>query len=524
MSHALNLERIVAQLPLKVTSQKQTLQEHPDYPSMNTLSEVFTQWHVENLPVRIRPEQLSEITYPAIAQLQQQNDSYFIVLNNVQNNQVFFYDSDAGNTVLPLEEFIKVWTGATLLFDITDHSGEPNYEANRKQERLGLFRRTASILFLGAWLLSGFALCTTYSTFFLNLLNVLGLVVSGFLVATQLGNGRAQSICQIGKKADCKRVLESPAATLWGWLSMSDVGLIWFSGFWFSLWIAHLTGYTNEMASLLAWMSLLAVGYVPFSIGYQWLQIKQWCVLCLLVQVILLGNAVLLFPYFIPLTFSTQVIFQFVFAFGITTIAWLQGKTFLTQIQSIPTLRRDINRFKYDTELFKTLWQSQEPIPFFEQPVEVRIGPKEAPYQLIMATNPYCNPCGYMHEQLETLQSQLPDDLSIVLRFTINPEKIKDPRNQVALHLLSVPDKLQSEALKNWFRKKEYSDWSQQYPVDILPETQEILNQHHIWCKWAGIKHTPTLFLNNRILPQHFNGQDLLYHLKQLIYFQKDLV
>src|SRR6202000_2271777 len=79
-------------------------------------------------------------------------------------------------------------------------------------------------------------------------------------------------------------VLQSKASHIGG-ISWSAIGFTYFTG---SLLFQLFAGMINPVAlSLLAWINLAALPYVLFSVFYQWRVARQWCVLCLSVQVLL---------------------------------------------------------------------------------------------------------------------------------------------------------------------------------------------------------------------------------------------
>ena len=90
MKYQNNLEQIVKQLGVNVTENtlKTAFKFHPDYPSLSTLSDVLSEWKVDNLAVKISPQQLQEITYPAIAHIEDGHEGYFVLLQSFKNQQV----------------------------------------------------------------------------------------------------------------------------------------------------------------------------------------------------------------------------------------------------------------------------------------------------------------------------------------------------------------------------------------------------------------------------------------------------
>ena len=83
-------------------------------------------------------------------------------------------------------------------------------------------------------------------------------------------------------------------------------------------------------------------------------------------------------------------------------------------------------------------------------------------------------------------------------------------------HLLSIEtqNNLQQteKALNDWYLadKKDYDVFAAKYPMNgELKLQNEKIDAMSKWCKEAGIIHTPTLFINGRLLPEAYNISEL---------------
>lgn len=90
------------------------VQYNPNYPSLECLSNSLSDWDIENMGVRLSIGQLPEIPYPAIAHLHK-NNGHFVVLKNLENDQMHYIDPEVGVVTEPLREFEKKWSGVALL-------------------------------------------------------------------------------------------------------------------------------------------------------------------------------------------------------------------------------------------------------------------------------------------------------------------------------------------------------------------------------------------------------------------------
>jgi ABC-type bacteriocin/lantibiotic exporter with double-glycine peptidase domain len=133
MAYQNNLEQIVEKLNLNVRKEaiKKSFKLLPDYPSLSALSDVLSDWRVDNLAVKISPQQLQEVTLPAIAHCEDGREGYFVLLQSFDNQKVSYYDSEKGAITESIELFTAKWHGVTLLMDISAKSGEVNYQEKR---------------------------------------------------------------------------------------------------------------------------------------------------------------------------------------------------------------------------------------------------------------------------------------------------------------------------------------------------------------------------------------------------------
>ena len=110
----------------------------------------------------------------------------------------------------------------------------------------------------------------------------------------------ADKICSLFSKKDCNNVLESEAAKLWGVFGWSEIGLGYFAS---NVLIAI---FVPKAISILALINILALPYSFWSVWYQKVKARQWCPLCLIVQVLLWSIFVLnlLFGFIQPSLFG----------------------------------------------------------------------------------------------------------------------------------------------------------------------------------------------------------------------------
>jgi len=112
---------------------------------------------------------------------------------------------------------------------------------------------------------------------------------------------------KIVHKSDCNNVLESDAAKLWGVFGWSEIGLGYFTA------NVLLILYLPFTIYYLAIIHIFTLPYSFWSVWYQKVKARQWCPLCLIVQVLLwsIFIADYLLGYIQIQSFSHSVIHSF---------------------------------------------------------------------------------------------------------------------------------------------------------------------------------------------------------------------
>lgn len=343
----------------------------------------------------------------------------------------------------------------------------------------------------------------------------IGLGLSLLLVQKQLGHANAltNKLCNVTGKTGCDEVLNAPAATLGGILAWSDVGLLYFSG---SLLMSLLAGFQPVLWLTLGLLALLALPYTVFSLYYQGIIARQWCTLCLGVQAVLLAEGVLAIVQGVSLPTTMQPYGWAVSALVLPAISWLALKPTLREATETEPLRRKLARFQNNPDLFAALLHQQASAPGWLPDSVIPLGNPNAEHVITVVTNPFCGPCAAMHETLEKL---------LAGRHTLKANVVftacDGPNGrsaQVLRHLLALPD-IATEALTDWYKQptKDYAIWAKRWPADPEMISIALVQQHCDWCQQAGIRATPTVFVNGYQLPELYRLEDLHFLVKHLV-------
>jgi uncharacterized membrane protein/glutaredoxin len=512
MAYENNLEGIVEKLNLKVRKEtiKKSFKLHPDYPSLSTLSDILSEWKVDNLAVKISPQQLQEVTFPAIAHCEDDREGYFVLLQSFENQKVNYWDSVKGAVTESIELFTSKWHGVTLLMEVTEKSGEPEYQENLKTERFGNLEKWIGFVTLGLVALGGFFIAETWQNALLWLVLLVGTTISTILLLGEYGikNPTIEKLCNLSNQTNCDTVLASSASKLFGYFSWAEIGFCYFVGTCIFTLIAFLT-HSFDALNTLTILSLIALPYTIFSVYYQWQIVKKWCTLCLGVQGILVAQFVVLIMNNKLAVASFSSAYLLIISLLVPTAIWFLVKPSLEKAKTIPDLERSVMTYKYNSSLFNTLLEKQRSVATGHSPLI--LGNPDAPVLITMVSNPFCGPCAKAHEVLENLLGSYHDYIKVELILTGNTNS-----KEVIKHVMSLGKEQVHDALNDWYKMVNYETWAAKYPIQITKVSDNQAVFFEEWSKEAQITHTPTIFVNGQELVMPYTLKDLKYHIKEL--------
>lgn len=517
--------QLFRQLNVRVTDAtlRETLEEHPDYPSLLSISDSLRTWKVESVGLKVSFEQLINLPRPLLVHLK---TNQFIVPTDINEKSVTYFNGQHKKKQLTQEEFLKQWDGVVLLAAGDVNSGEEEYKLKWRREilqQLSIPSALLAALILTALnainLQQGDGIYGVFP-FLIGLVMLAGMVVSGLLLWYEIDkhNPVLQKICTAGKHTNCSAILQSGVAKFWGIITWSEVGFAYFTGGYFAL---LLSAFDPTIVSIVAWIFLLATPYIFFSVFYQWRIAKQWCLLCLTVQFLLLAGFVICLTgsYYtqLPHGVSLPPVTLMVVTYGLPLLLWRKIKPMWVNANSEKHYKLQLLRLQHDPRIFDALLPRQRSISQEEiQHLGISFGNAEAKHKLIKVCNPYCGPCAQAHPHLEEIIENNPD-VCVQIIFTATDDD-GDPRSQPVRHLMAIDEmgrkKLTRQALDDWYNapKKDYQVFACEYPLNgELKQQGEKLKSMNDWCEKTGISFTPTFFIDGYQLPNIYNVEDLKY-------------
>lgn len=489
--------------------------KHPFYPSLLSISEVLeNEAGIKNFAVKITLAQLKDVTFPCIAHTDLRGWEY-IIITDFKADTVF-YELNGKRKKLALSEFEKIWTGVVLMSETQQKGLLQKWDFEKLVPYL--LPTIALVLFFSL-------VVNTQKTSVLSLVAFIGelacllagLAVSVLLLIQSLGKSNAliQQLCGADAKHNCNSILSSKAATISSWLSLSDLGFLYFSG---NLLLLLFSNSSSAVLILVAF-NLLALPFTFWSVYYQWRIAKTWCRLCLMIQGLFWLQAIFSLSIFLPnrQVFNSFELFQIIFflvLFTLPLFLWLSVKPLLKNLQQIPSLKHELNKFKFNVAVFQQQLAAQKTYLGVIPKTTIVLGNPDAPLRITMISNPFCNPCARAHQFLdEWLHKGMNFRLEIIYTYQMNDD---DRQKWFFKHLMNIQKDGKfkiADALYHWYGTdyQKLEKWQEAFPAYTFEEDKIELLEQVNWCKLNEIKGTPTFYVNGHLLPENYRLKDLKY-------------
>jgi len=504
------------------TKLKHLLASHPDNNSIYAMIDAMDELHIENTVLRLNMESLMGNGFPTVVHLKK-NGGAFIVVEDIIDDKVHYYNAKKQRTCTSLEEFVAEWSNIALYAAQDEVQWELEREKTSLKRNLLCWRAPLAVI-AGLMCVMAWTVSITWSTALICLFSlcVLGIAVSILLTMHEFGesNRLLHKVCHLNRRTNCNAVLQSTASKLFGWLSLSDIGLCYFAGNLFSLILAGVAQQTNTVISWLLALALCTFPYTVFSLWYQKIKVKKWCPLCLGVIGVLWAEIALAIYYLSGLTFAPiwpVTVFSLFSGFALPAIAWAYVKPLWKEYIRIRNYEYLYLRLKRTPEVIRAMLAKEPACDMEFSQDEIHLGKDNASIHISIILSFDCRPCTDAWKVLIRWLKTYPDSLRITIRFfgynllgTVIEELI-DALTEINI---KFGNGVLCNALSDWYEYKDIQKWKAKYLTDVpvLPQLSSTKNAK--WLRANFITSTPTIFIDNRKFP--FTLDDVEYLLKDV--------
>lgn len=519
-------KKLLALLEISINSSTVNTQiaNHPVPYSLSSIANSLTDWNIDNLSLRLSPnefERIHEFNAPFVGIVNKNGENRFLLVDKVEKNTVHYQNTE-GRASEAIDSFFQNWTGYALLAFPTEKAGERNFIAKKKQtilQNLLLIALAFAIITGLVWLFTRvYQSDLGLQGVVLVVLKLMGLVISSLLIKHDFDaeNSIVNRVCS-ANKSDCNKVLNSKDAKLFGLVSWSELGLIYFGGSLLFLLFSFLK--VSDAIPTLFYFNASCVLFSFYSLWYQAFKAKEWCYFCLAVLGIFALEFIVLLPFSgWTLPFDWQILPMILLSFGTMGAIGLFVKLFFEKEKQLKRVKTDLNFIKYDATVFNQMLQMERSLDIQNSSAINIFGDENAANTLTIVTSPSCAPCFNTHNQLSDYLNGSYDNLKINIVFLIrhnssqNTDEYKVVKRILALYRFKGQEAA-LKAMENWYDNdslKTYETWDILHPVENEAVEDMLLLQKE-WCKKNTISFTPTIILNQKQLPKYYQVSDLKY-------------
>lgn len=477
--------------------------------SLMSIVHALGEWGVVARPSRLDYDHLVSVETPALVHIKDHEDENAFVVLVKSGEKITYVDSLAGEVTLAANEFIKIATGVVLLPEVTDYSGESEFDKRQVEQRaksvakalrLGFLVALPVLALMLAWVKEAAAIVV-----FAVLCNAFGMLLCEML--SRIQNGQAASLlkrlCGTDPSAGCHSVLAHPIAKPFGLYSLSEIGMVYFLACQLLL-VLSLTIASAEMLAL----AVLLLGVMSFpaiaSLIYLQYSMHQWCRLCLVTHALLCFEFLVGVGYLI-VTDATLPGWQewsmLVIGIFSTCGVWLLATT--DRLNSVTT-EADISFGKIvsDPENFDLFLEPMEDLPELSYKITQSTPKAEVFIKVYAAVG--CHHCRLVHLELEKYIHHYPERVSLEIVLLVSDEYLSIEVSKIIYGLAKhrSPDAAY-KAYVDWIQyekmdQEKLRQWQSQYGLHESEYlSDDALQQISFAIDEAGIESTPLITVND---------------------------
>jgi len=495
------------------------IQSHPSYPSLHAVTGVLDHFNIDNLAldVPVNVDTLKQLPKVFLAQIHSDQQKVFaIVANKGLNYHVII--SKKTKLKLSATDFLSIFTGIIVAVEKTDLVEEKTDSSIHIKNSLIAI---CSLVVLSIYLNTEPSL--TSVLIFAS--SILGLFISISLKKQEKGiqNVIGNAFCSgESEKKDCNAVLTSKGANIFKPYKLSDLCLIFFSGLSLSI---LFTSVLNISASFTFALILLSFPITLYSIYYQAVIIKKWCLLCIsVVGILWVQSALIIFNANIitSVSWSINTILVNSFGFLLALTLWHLLAHNLDELQVLKKVRIDLFKFKRNFKIFNTLLQTSKTInTTIYNSSEIIFGNANSPLKIVIVTSPFCGHCKPVHSLIEDILKKHSSKVAISVRFNANINYPEDNLVKVTSRLIEIyntngetdclaamHDIYQGQPTDLWLNELGNCNNTELFIEELKKENE--------WCANNNLNFTPVILINGRTYPKEYDRNDLIYFIEEL--------
>lgn len=485
------------------------LQSHPDFPNVKAITDTLDYFGIENLAATVPKEYFDKLPKFFLALLTKEHDPGYALVTKTKNRLILDFENNK-REILSRQIFEAKWSGTIVAVEEVRESKQ-----QIKMEHVSL--PIILTLLLASSIYSGFDLLTIT----LTLLSGVGLFLSYLIIKEELGlhSQAVASVCSSFSATNCVATINSDSSKLSNYFSLADASLIFFMALTILNVIIKLD-YATYLILLFA-----SLPFLLYSLYLQGFVLKQWCVLCLGVTLLIVVQLTLILALAsgvivlnIPLLLKSGLLCALV------SVGWVNVKPLIKSHLQLPLAQQDFLKFKRNNKVFDSLLRQKE--VEMESEVEgklISFGAQHATTKVTFITNPFCGYCVESYKVYKELIKLHGDEVKLNMLFNVSTSDKGNKAYQIGIKLIELYHTLEKElalkALDDWFTGRDVEHWQKQYGITVtdLEKYEQLLQAQKNVCVSNKINYTPATIINKYLYPVEYKIADLPVLIDQLI-------
>lgn len=472
---------------------QKSIESHPDYPTLLCISQTLNAAGISCITHQINLKNIDNITLPALFHLQ--NDDVILIENKT----------------LLTENIIGESTGVVININAINLTTQYKAEV-KKQKNTAVTISTAfaiSILLIILLLIQ----IAQWQNNVLVLSSILGLYICYQIFCKENGDAA------IWVNTACNALGNGCDKVFYSTLSKGILGIKLFDAAFIYYFTILFYALFNENILLPYYTVLVAIPLIITSIIYQKLQVKAWCALCLIIAAIISSQVLLL--WFTKSVFESALTLKNMLSFAccaFLSLVWFPFKSYYLFKKENLKLSITNQTILRDPKIFVSSLQIQKQIEYYPNNNDMVFGNSNAPLQVLIVCQPYCNPCAIAHKQIEELLKIYKENICLKIVWLANNENAMNAVNLIYDVVRTQPLQNSVHKIEEWFSLMNFEIYSKENANQIFKiNNQYNLQEQKEWVADNGIDVTPTIFINNHQMPIHYSIDDFKIMIPNLI-------
>lgn len=489
----------------KIVEFEEFYQSHPNYPSLLAITDGLNYLNIENIAASIPFEHFDELTNSFIAELKIDNPSLYLLTKG--ENEFTIEDEEGKVKILNRADLEKYWSGIVLLV-----------EENEKEEISSKWKSSSYMLPIALVLLCLLSISTKlnnhlHTTFLL--IAAIGVFISKEILETFFNNknNTDSKFCSISEEFSCDSIIKSKSYSFSKYIEFVDLPVIFFSFSFISL----LFGL--EMEYLIGLASVLSLPVLFYSIYLQKFSLKKWCLLCLLISVLMLSNAVLFLVNYRMFSLDYHQVINAVGLLLLIVPLWFLLKKWIEKFNKNEVELNKLLRFKRSEGVFQKTVETINNVESFNALDKMIIGDENAPNVISLFLSPSCPHCHTAYKDAKELLMKYPNKLKLAICYNLNTNNVDNPYLDIARSVLNLYNNGKNviQALDDWhIERLNIDDWKAKWKkTDAFTKENNQLEMYFQWCLENEFNYAPVKIFNNHLIEQQYNINELFYFFKE---------